>query len=912
MSRTSIRLLPPGLLLALACTGGPADAPSDPTPVPPPVPTAPPSGAGTVDAPWPLFQMARVPGGRAVPLPAGKRLLDLDVAPTGAFATVVTADEVSTQVWMWDFNGALAPLTATNVPEVALAPFDDTAYALVQALPEWRIERGRLDARGTWTAEATIYKSYTRLSALVTTLAHYSGEERIFFARDYTASESQILSVRRSGAVPYEVTHPTGTLSPLTPAEVRSPTDGYTQPPRVLEAKTAVPLSVNAQDGTLYWKDGVGLVHARAWDDGENNWGPDRTLTSQPAHWTWSPNAWYSVVWEATTPGVSLRDPAGNTFPVPGPTFTRAPVMTENGRTLVGPTDAGIVTVEVSDPLAAARYLHTTTQTDALRAQGLVSAASKADQIYALYDELLYGASGAPVFASLDGMLEVLHTGFQAVFVRVERDVSRPRLEAFLDALETAAAGADERRVKEIASLTRRMLHGDYAFPEGERVRAESTAESELHLRTIDYGDFHPRGPYATSDELSNYFRAFKYIDLLRLTESEQRTVGADPAVNAAWKAWIEAQSPYLSGTRYQGMFGEFPLTSPHADPGCVPTKIQENPRRVFPLSWGRDSEVLERVTAHDDLPPNCTVPQRVVPSGLDLLTAFGSPFTLQVQRQEYGRWPALEGAHAALRQRFSADIPSDRLPDAWFRLVQILGNDAAVPEGVAPEVWRKRLWETALASWASFRHTTVLVNEASAAQMGDGGPDGFEWHDPEPVRHVVDPVPAAWAQLGRMLDGLATAAKTSPTTDRLAEVLASAGADATRLGALSERQMKDQPLTQEDYDFIARFAGTVEHPFMLFSAAAAGKEAEFSQPDPMMRIVDVHIWNDPEGPTQFWHAAVGRPRTVTVLVGDRGVLIPGQGGLYSYYEVLDTSRVDDAAWRARVDTEPRLGWENP
>jgi hypothetical protein len=901
-------LLPVGLLLALACSGGAPDAPqTDPTPPAPPDAT----GAQPM-APWPLFEMARLPLGRSVPLPPGAKLLDLDVAPTGMFATLVTGDDVTTRVWTWDFTGPLVPIQATNVVEVALSPFDNTAYALVQALPEWRIERGRLDARGGWTAEATVYKSDAHLSALTTTLAHYAGDERIFFARDHTAGRSQILSVRRDGTVPYEVTSPEGVLGPLTPAEVRAPPDGYTQPPLVLEAASARPLSVNARDGTLYWQDELGVVHARAWDDGANNWGADRAATPQPADWRWSPNSYYTVVWDPKKPGVELRDPAGATYPIPGPTFRAAPVMAENGRALVGWSDAGVVTVGIDDPLAAVRYLHTTTQIDALRKNGMASAPSKADQIYALYDELLYGYSEAPVYASLDGMLEVLHTGFQAVFVRVERDVSRPRLAAFLEALEAAAARVDERRVREIASITKRMLNGDYASPEGERVRAESAAPSELHLREVDFADFHPRGPYATSEDLANYFRAFKYVDLLELTESEQRTVGADPAVQAAWKAWIDAQSPYLSGTRYQGMFGDFPLATPHADPACVPTRIQEHPRRVFPLSWGRDSEVLERVTAHDDLPEGCTVPQRVVPSGLDLLTAFGSPFTLAVQRQEYERWPALEATHANLRQRFSADIPSDRLPDAWFRLVQILGNDAAVPEGVSGDMWRRRLWETALASWASFRHTTVLVNEASAAQMGDGGPEGFEWHDPEPPRHVVDPVPAAWAQLGGMLDKLADAAKTSPTTDRLAEVLAEAGTNATRLGKLSELQMANKPLTEEDYAFIARFAGTVEHPFMVFSAAAAGKEDEFSRPDPMMRIVDVHIWSDPTGPTQFWHAAVGRPRAITLLLGDRGLLLPAQGGVYSYYEVLNTQRVDDAGWRARVDAAPRLGWANP
>ncbi|MFN7147698.1 MAG: DUF3160 domain-containing protein, partial [Myxococcota bacterium] len=353
---------------------------------------------------------------------------------------------------------------------------------------------------------------------------------------------------------------------------------------------------------------------------------------------------------------------------------------------------------------------------------------------------------------------------------------------------------------------------------EGERAKNGGTAYSELHEREIDFGDFRPRGPYATSETLANYFRAFKYIDLLRLNDEERRSLADKPELVAAWKSWIDVQAPYLSGTRYEGLFGDGWARSPHVLPACLPTSVRENPKRVFPLSWGRDSEILERVTAHDDLPAECTVPQRVVPSGLDLLTGLGSPHALAIQRAEYARWPQLEAAHGAVRQRFSGDVPSDRFVDAWLRLVQILGNDTNTPEGVSPDVWHRRLMETALASWTSFRHTTVLVNEGTAAQMGAGGDPIFEELGTEPIRGAVDPVPAAWAQLGRLLAGLSASAQASPTTDRVGEVLATAATAASSFGSMAERQQRGEPLTEDEYRHIHDYAGTIEHPYLLLS----------------------------------------------------------------------------------------------
>lgn len=589
-----------------------------------------------------------------------------------------------------EFRRRAHPRRVEGVEEIAFSPFDGALYVIRHDI-EWKIERGTIDATGAWIRSATVYTSPTALSALIAPYTRYDDEERVFFARESAPGQRQILGVRRSGARPYEVTSPSA-----------------------LPAPSGTPASIHPVTGSLLWNDAAGKAHLRAWDPGTGNWGADEEVGTGEV-WTWSPNGYYAVVWSSAG-SVRFRHPDGTFDAISSPAFRAPPVSAANGRTLIGWTDAGLTTVSVSLPLAPVRYLTTAAVPDATRRalarEGIAVSDSARADLHEVQDDELYGGPLLPAYASVDDLLEVLHVGFQAVFVGVERDVSRPRLEAFLAALLAAGRREEEPRVREIASAAKRMLGGDYAFPEGERVLAETLAESELHQTTIDFRDFHPRGPYATSPELQHYFRAFKFIDRLALTAEERSALRGD-----------------------------------------------------------------ERISV-------------------------------------------------------------------------------------------------------------------------------------EPIRGVVDPVPAAWAQTARLLDALATAAKAQPATVRLAEVLAEAAGSATRLEGLARRQMADEPLAQADYDFVASFAGTVER--LRVSLGAAGEPDERSAPESTMRIVGIHAWMSPRGDVQHWHAAVGRPRKITVLLGDRGVLVPGSGAVHSYHEVIADHRLDDDEWRTVVDSVARPAWANP
>ena len=854
--------------------------------------------------PWPLWTYQSPPDGATTPLPGPPD--DLDLHPREGWALLIREG----RLYRWDYQGPVQPLNLPGlgrVKQAAFSPFDGSLYLIVSentkhAIERWDVEKGEKKAR--------IYEATFALGDLVVPLLHWNARERLFFS-----GQGRILSCTRAGKRCYEVTSPDGKPSDLTEAELAKPPNEWDMPPAVIAATDARPLSLHAATGSLLWQDAKGY-HERRWTEG--NWGEDRLLPSTTGQPTYHPNGWYLLEWNPGKTGLKATPRAGKAAGAGSRQWLASPQVSASGRSLVGYTAEGLAAETLTLPLAPVRHIegpeggmeqvanpevqdpHTPLL---LEKYGLAIADGESPWIHGAYDNDQYTYTSRPVLATVDGMAELMYTGFQAVFVRTEQDLATPRLRSFLDQLSVHANG----RTAEAAREARKLIDGDYSSAEGKRVLAEAATDSPVLGRQINFGDFHPRGPYDHSDALRAYFRAFKYTNSIRLSDTERRELAAQPALVAAWKDWVDTQATYLATSRFLPMFGE----SRRPDwlrTECLPKETQEDPYRLFPLAWALDSEIIERGVAHDALPPECGVQHRGLPSGLDLLAGLGSAEAWRRLAGERAGYPGLEQAQAQRVALFGRPLAVDGVVSSWMRLIQILGNEELVPEKVDPWEWRSRLMETALASWASYRHTTVLINEATAAEFGGGGPDAFEVLDSEPVRHVVDPLPAAWAQLADLLTRLATEAQKSPTTDKLAELLNQAATDATRLGRLAERQGRNETLTELEYDYIRAFAGTIEHPTLAFLATLSS--GEYPEPEPMARIVDIHTWNEPGKTPKIWHAAVGKPRRYTVLVGDRGLLIPGRGYTYSFHEVVSEGSVlDDKVWRAQVDRAQRPAW---
>lgn len=894
----------------LACAGlgepepvpEPKPAPPPPPPTPEPEPEAPPEPAG--DATFAPRSLGSVPMGLSEPL-AG--VTDVAVDPGGEFALALA----NGKLYRWEFTvpaRQVASPPELELLEVAPSAFSDALFAITKSGDTWRVERWAADGDG-YRSGAVVYEATVALSDLVGGYALWNDTERVFFARHGEGGPA-ILSATASGERVYEVTSPTGTATELTDQALREPPDEWTSPPAVLAARSAVPMGISPGSGALLWRDGSGGHHERAY--AASNWGDDQKVAApgvtvrRP-----SPNGWLTLAWSKGS--CSVQGPGDDTPVAVTGCGDVAPDWVPTGRGLVGATADALVTVPVDHPLAAVRFLwkaHDPDTAGRLARDGMLLAPTEFTQLYGLYEQMAYSEVDRPVFASIDGMLEVLHAGFEAVFVRTERESSLPKLREAAGALKAAATAANQPRVATIAEVTLAMAAGRYEDEDAKAAKqAAGAGESAHHGGQVDWGDFKPRGPYAHDPELQNYFRAFKYFNLLALTDDERAALGGDKALRGALTGWTDAQAAFSTGSRQRGLFDDTWNRPTWVRPNCV-EEPENRPRKPYPLFWGVDSELLDRTVAHDRLPPDCGVATRVLPNGLDLLAGLGSPYAVAWSEPDYAQWPALRDVHAANARELAAIDHLEGVVPSWWRIVQTLSRDEATPEGVNAELWHARLAETALASWTSLRHTMVLVNEVGAAEMGGGGDEGFEWLSLEPARGSVDPVPEAWERLATTLDLLVNEARARGTDDRLVEVLVTASTDARTFGGWARQQQRGEPLTEEAYAHIRDYARSIEHPYLLLKSAAANRsDGALVEAEPMQRIVDVYQWNNPDGPPLYLHAAVGYPQEIVVLAPDRGLLVPARGAVYSYREVVEGERLDDDDWRERAKASAPLPW---
>ena len=115
---------------------------------------------------------------------------------------------------------------------------------------------------------------------------------------------------------------------------------------------------------------------------------------------------------------------------------------------------------------------------------------------------------------------------------------------------------------------------------------------------------------------------------------------------------------------------------------------------------------------------------KRILPSGLDLAAAFGSTFAGSLLASEYQAYPNLKRALGALSTLRPTTDSSTGMYERWLGALSVQWSDSATFPGVASgSLWSAKRLQTGLASWATLRHATVLVNRrAAAAEAGEGG----------------------------------------------------------------------------------------------------------------------------------------------------------------------------------------------
>jgi hypothetical protein len=339
----------------------------------------------------------------------------------------------------------------------------------------------------------------------------------------------------------------------------------------------------------------------------------------------------------------------------------------------------------------------------------------------------------------------------------------------------------------------------------------------------------------------------------------------------------------------------------------------------MFPLSWAWDNEALDNTIYHEHWPQPEQIEakdgtKRLLPSGLDFAAIAGNSLAHQILDETglLAKYPNLATRIEATRKRFAADAArnTSSLYEKWLNglAIQWVDNVSAPTKG---PLWNAKRLQTGLASWATLRHSTILVNDKTDAECGEGG---FESIVLRPPRGYVEPDPASFSAIASLFDATIKLVQTGSvlTADAdgkndlregIVRRLAQSRDDALHFGKIAQKELSGEPLTAEDYHAIQYVGGTVEHNFLVFMSLSNPGYA-LSMPDPMMKVADVAGGNGHQLET-----AVGRPLEWDQIVPFYGRREIVKGAIYSYYEFTTPAPIDDTQWRDSVDKQARPDW---
>ena len=290
----------------------------------------------------------------------------------------------------------------------------------------------------------------------------------------------------------------------------------------------------------------------------------------------------------------------------------------------------------------------------------------------------------------------------------------------------------------------------------------------------------------------------------------------------------------------------------------------------------------------------------RMLPDVLDVPAALGSETALQIlEEQGETKYPGYTENMNQLRAELSLDnstLWNASLYSKWLNTLRPLLEEKGegYPMFMQNKEWTKKNLECFAGSFTELKHDTILYSKQIIAEMGGGiaitDTDDRGYVEPEPL------VYERFVYLSKMTtDGLRKYGMLSETEEenlnRLTQI-------AELLLNISIKELKDEVLTDEEYDFIKGYGGNIEH---FWYEVVRDKEDRYIDATKCPAAVVVDIATDPNG--TVLEAATGDVSCIIVAIQVDGKIKLAQGSVYSFYQFewpMD-DRLTDTKWRVMM-----------
>lgn len=481
-----------------------------------------------------------------------------------------------------------------------------------------------------------------------------------------------------------------------------------------------------------------------------------------------------------------------------------------------------------------------------------------------------------------------------------------------------------------------------------------------------DYTQYKPRGHYTKSDELKAYFQSMMWygrITWRNLSQEETKTailmtyiLNQNDDIKAVWEKIFEPINFFVGKTDdltyydykeiFDQVYGSGVNTTNITNQAKLTEFISalnnlEGPQiNSMPILAGGDKEdreavikgyrfmgqrftidasvfqrliyreVGDKTTTCSQFDPdknNCQTGARCLPTGLDVTAAMSSDEAYSILdnlgETDYACYPENMTNMKNYIEAQSTDIWTQNLYWGWLYMLRPLLTEktAGWPSFMQNQAWQRKDLNSYLGSWTELKHDTILYAKQAYAELG-GGPS-----EEKDDRGYVEPEIDTYARLAGLIkmtkEGLQIR---NLLSDQQATNLDELETLVMSLKTISEKELKGQDLTDDEYELIKTYGGSLEH-FWLDAISEKDKEGKtndellISNPAPL--VADVAT--DPNG--SALEEATGKIDEIYAVVPVAGSLRIAKGGVYSYYEFsqsLADGRLTDEEWREKLNNQ--------
>ena len=456
-----------------------------------------------------------------------------------------------------------------------------------------------------------------------------------------------------------------------------------------------------------------------------------------------------------------------------------------------------------------------------------------------------------------------------------------------------------------------------------------------------DYTQFRPRGYYAGDAELEKYFRTMMWYGQMNFTRKEEDlersallcVKAIQDAGKEDWEA-IYLVTAFLAGESDDSGFYEYePLMKQaygetaelstiakdtdafekfHALTGTLKApKInsmvirEEDDRdektagfRVMGQRFSVDAAIMQKLV-YRDVEENEFHEKRRLPDALDVPAALGSEEAEKILKEttDVSRFPDYAENLEWLRNEVK-NAPEQTwhasVSVAWLNMLRPLleGNRDGYPDFMRSAEWSRKDLTSFLGSYTELKHDTVLYQKQVLAELGADGPIP-EYDD----RGYVEPEPLVYGRLAALSEKTAEGLQSfGMISEEDKEYMQNLSELSKRLKVISEKELREELPSDEEFDLIRNYGATLEH-LWLRTVKEEGREQYRTSDFPAALVTD--IATDPDSQTCL-QIANAEPAMIAVLVFFDGAVHLTSGTVYQFYQFEQpiSERMTDQTWR--------------